>query len=105
MLWHASEAQLWTACGSYAPIVGQRTLQVHCVLFGEGFANAIVKLVILLSSVEWQLVGVDNIHNIDLVIILSFALEEIIAVAGNQLHPVSVVFLHQSSHPMKQAEG
>lgn len=53
-----------------------------------------MELVILLSSVEWQLVRVHNIHHIDLVCVLCFALLKIVAVTGNQFHAILVALLH-----------
>ena len=49
---------------------------------------------ILLSSVEGQLVRVDNVDNIDLVLVFCFALFKVIAITGDELHTILVPLLH-----------
>lgn len=97
LLYAPSKSKLRTSSGPYTTGAGQRSLQVHSVFFGKRLADAIVKLVILLCSVERQLIRINNIHNVDLVIVLGFASLEVIAITGNQIHTILVALLQHGN--------
>ena len=79
------KALLRTASWTNATIISQSPLQVYCILLGESLADAIVKLMILLSSVEGKLVRVNNVHHVDLVLVLGFAIGVVVAITGDKL--------------------
>jgi len=92
-----SKSKLRTSSGPYTTGASQCSLQVNSVFFGERLANTIVKLVILLCSVKGQFIRINNVHHIDLVVILGFASVEIITITGNQIHAILVALLQHSS--------